>query len=258
MRPLRVLLIAALVAAVAVAGWAAWRDPDATAAGYTAHELGPVGPADRAMLYAVRQAGLWEMPVGEEAAQRASTRQFRDVAGKIAAEHHELDEKVRAAADTLGVTLPDEPTDDQQRWMRDISAASSGDYDRTAVQLLRAAHGKVLPVLASVRVGTRNAVVRDLADESTAYVSRHIAYLESTGLVDFSALPEPPPPTPGNQPAESSLWESRDPRTLTIAAAVGLLIVGALAALVVPTLRRRPGTPPPTPSPTSGSRHRRP
>lgn len=254
MRPVRALLAVALLAAVAVAGWVAWRTPGVASAGYAAHELGPVGPADRAMLYAVKQAGLWESPVGQEASHRASTAQFRDVAGKIAAEHHELDQKVDAVAATLGVTLPDEPNVDQRRWMEQISASSSGEYDRTAVNLLRQAHGKVLPILAQVRVGTRNAVIRDFADESTQYVSRHIAYLESTGLVSFAALPEPPPPTPGSQPAESSLWESRDPRTLAVAAVVGLLIVGAVAALVVPALRRRA---PPSTAPPSGSKHRR-
>ena len=254
-RPLLLLLVVAVVAAL---GWAAWRAPDTTTAGYTAHELGPVGPADRAMLYAVARAGAWERPVGEEASQRATTARFREVGGKIAREHAELDEKVADVARQVGVTLPIGPTDEQQRWMEQISAASSGDYDRTAVQLLRAAHGKVLPILSQVRAGTRNQLIRDFAEEATQYVTRHHGYLESTGLVDFAALPEPPPPTPGSQPAEASLWESRDPRTLAIAAVVGLLIAGVLAALVVPALRRRPAAPPPTPSPTSGSRHRRP
>jgi hypothetical protein len=49
----------------------------------------------------------------------------------------------------------------------------------------------VLPVLAQVRAATENAVVREFTAEAMTYVQRHIEYLESTGLVDYAALPDP-------------------------------------------------------------------
>jgi hypothetical protein len=45
-----------------------------------------------------------------------------------------------------------------------------------------------------VRISTRNDLVREFASDGTAYVTRHIGYLESTGLVDYNALPEPQSP----------------------------------------------------------------
>ena len=255
-RPLAVLLAVALVATLAVAVWRSWATPATAATGYTQHELGPIGPADRAMLAAVRRAGLWEIPVGEEASQRATTTQFRQVGARIAQEHRALDKRVREVAGDLGVALPDQPTAEQQQWMTEISEASSLDYDRTAVQLLRGAHGKVLPVLAQVRAGSRNTMMRDFAEESSEYVTRHHNYLESTGLVDFSALPEPPTPPPAAQPATAPYLESRDPATLAITALVALLIAGAIAAGVY-AFRGRP-TPPRTPQLVAGPpRHSR-
>jgi hypothetical protein len=62
------------------------------------------------------------------------------------------------------------------------------------VQRLREAHGIVLPLLAEVRISTRNDLVRAFATDGTLYVTRHITYLESTGLVDYSALPAPKSP----------------------------------------------------------------
>ena len=79
--------------------------------------------------------------------------------------------------------------------MTEISAATGSDYDRIFVQRVREAHGIVLPILAQVRVSTRNSLMRDFATVGTQFVNRHIGYLESTGLVDYNALPAAPDPT---------------------------------------------------------------
>lgn len=73
-------------------------------------------------------------------------------------------------------------------------STTGSEYDRAFAQRLREAHGAVLPVIAQVRAGTRNELMRTFAVEADVYVSRHIQYLESTGLVDYAALPEPPSP----------------------------------------------------------------
>jgi hypothetical protein len=73
--------------------------------------------------------------------------------------------------------------------MGEIDAQQGAAFDERAVFLLRQAHGKVLPVLAQVRVTTHNAVIRQFSTEAMAFVQRHIEYLESTGLVDYEELP---------------------------------------------------------------------
>jgi predicted outer membrane protein len=160
--------------------------------GWTATQFGPLGPADRDLLSKVRLAGLWEMPTGQEMQQRADSERVREVGRLIAKEHAELDRIVRDAASKLDVALPNQPSQEQQGWMAEISASSGTDYDKVAINRLRAAHGKVLPIISQVRSGTRNDVVRKLAVTAAEFVNRHHMYLESSGLVDFSALPEPP------------------------------------------------------------------
>jgi predicted outer membrane protein len=147
--------------------------------------------SEQDILNKVKQAGLWEMPVGTELSLRGQAARVRDVGAKIAAEHHQLDQITEAAAAELGFTLTTDPTIDQKLWMAEIRNASIEDIDRIAINRLRAAHGKVLPLLAQVKVGTRDPIIRDFVTESMVYVSRHITYLESTGLVEFNALPEP-------------------------------------------------------------------
>lgn len=219
------LALGVLVSIIAVV--VAWAVPNTLSVGYTQHALGPIGPADRDMLYKVKQAGLWEMPVGQEASTRAVTVEFRDVAARIAEEHHELTRRTEEVAGQLGIPLPTEVTPDQAYWMSDISNSSSADYDRTAVFYMRQAHGKVLPLLAQLRVGSRNAIVRAFADEAMQYVNRHVGYLDGTGLVNHAALPEPPAPSAYQQPSVASFVYSRDPRTLV----VGAIVVGAICVL---------------------------
>jgi predicted outer membrane protein len=190
-RCLLALLVIGVVAGLAVPGEAA-ADPDiGTPLRQEGGTSGPLGPADRDVLHKVKQAGLWEMPVGTWASERAENPRLREVGGLISAEHHELDGLVETAAAELGVELPVEPTAQQQGWMDEIAAQPRTTFDERAVFLLRQAHGTVLPVLAQVRASTENAVVREFTAEAMTFVQRHIEYLESTGLVDYAALPDP-------------------------------------------------------------------
>jgi len=108
------------------------------------------------------------------------------------------------------------------------------------VNLLRQAHGTILPVIAQVRAGTRNEEVRRLADTAYTFVSRHIGYLESTGLVNFDALPEPAAPAPAVV-TPAGRYENLNLGVMALAV-LGITIVLAILTLVlVRGQRPRPG-----------------
>jgi hypothetical protein len=113
----------------------------------------------------------------------------REVGRKLGIEHAQLDAEVRAVAEQLGVLLPNAPSTTQMGYMDQISRQTGAEYDRVFVQTVREAHGQVLPVIAEVRASTQNELVREFAATADEFVTRHHVYLESTGLVDFSALP---------------------------------------------------------------------
>jgi predicted outer membrane protein len=194
-RFLRVSIVFAIVAAVAVTVYQSWSSGVVGTGGWTQTQWGPLGPADRDLLVKVRQANLWEAPTGQQASQQASSPAVREVGQHLATEHADLDAQTRKVADQLGVLLPAAPNAQQQGWMTEISAATGSDYDRIFVQRVRQAHGIVLPLLAQARVSTRNSVIRDFATVGMQFVNRHIGYLEATGLVDYNALPAPPDPS---------------------------------------------------------------
>jgi predicted outer membrane protein len=152
---------------------------------------GPVTDPDKQLLIKVRQAGLWELPAGQQAQEQAGSQVVKDVGAKIATQLQQLDDETRQLARQLGVALPNQPTEEQQGWLADLSTKWGPEFDKSFANLLRAAHGKVFAAIAAVRAGTRNDSVRAFASKANDVIKTHMILLESTGQVDFNALPEP-------------------------------------------------------------------
>ncbi|WP_031480391.1 DUF4142 domain-containing protein [Streptomyces bicolor] len=175
---------------------------------------GPLSGLDRDFITKVRLAGLWELPAGQQALQKGTTPAVRTAGQHLVEGHTFLDERVRDVAAKLGLELPNEPSVQQREWLATLDSAQGVEYDRQFANILRLAHGKVFSVVAQVRAGTRNSLVRALADDANTTVLDHITVLEATGYVDFDALaqdmaagstpplnPSPAPPGPTLDPA---------------------------------------------------------
>jgi putative membrane protein len=175
-------------------------------------QWGPLTPADRDLIIRVRLAGLWELPAGQQALERSGSKSVREAADHLIVGHTDLDKRVRIIAAKLGVELPNQPNADQQGWLDQMTAAKTeAEYNKTWANLLRAAHGKIFPAIATVRNSTRNTLVRQLASDANQTVLDHITILEKTGEVDFDTIANnsvsgtasptgPPPPVAGVQP----------------------------------------------------------
>jgi predicted outer membrane protein len=190
----RLLLVLAAAAAV-VAAFAVIMNPVGVPASGAANlggtvntRWGRLSTLDRQLLVKVRQAGLWEMPAGQQAAQRASSPRVKQVGEIIMRQHMQLDADTRAEAQKLGVLLPNEPNGSQKSWLREMSGKYGADYDKTFVLRLRAAHGQVFTVIAKVRAQTENTEIRAFAERCLKFVNTHMSLLESTGLVPRRAL----------------------------------------------------------------------
>ena len=154
----------------------------------------PLLPSDVDLLIKARLAGLWEMPAGQMAQEKGNSERVREIGKLIADQHVRLDALTVNAANQVGVELPTEPTNEQKLWLREMEEASGEQFDLVFVERLRQAHGAIYPAIADVRVGTRNAAVRKLAQQAEGFVSNHLSYLESTELVNFNNMPEPATP----------------------------------------------------------------
>ncbi|MGW0732729.1 DUF4142 domain-containing protein [Streptomyces sp. NPDC002851] len=234
MRPPRringsVLIIVALVATLGALAFPVWSYADRSGTGEANLEAssvptrwGPLSATDRDFLVKVRLAGLWELPAGQQAIDRAPTEAIAAAGDHLVVGHADLDRRVREVAARLGVELPNQPTDEQQGWLTELTAARGVTYERKFANILRNSHGKVFSLIAEVRHTTRNTLVRQLASDANQTVLDHITMLENTGLVDHDALAAeaagrgtasptgPPPPSAGVPPSPAPAVPSGD------------------------------------------------
>ncbi|MFE1819257.1 DUF4142 domain-containing protein [Streptomyces anulatus] len=189
------LIIAALVATLGALAFPVWSYADRSGtseahlnASSVATQWGPLSATDRDFLVKVRLAGLWELPAGQQAIERAPSEATKAAGDHLVVGHTDLDRRARDVAAKLGVELPNQPTAQQQGWLRELTAASGDAYERKFANILRAAHGKVFGLIGQVRHTTRNMLIRQLASDANQTVLDHITMLEATGFVDFDAL----------------------------------------------------------------------
>jgi predicted outer membrane protein len=161
---------------------------DVLSAQTVATPYGPLSALDRDFVTKVRLAGLWELPAGEQAQRKGTTQAVRTAGRHLVQGHTLLDARVRDVAAKLGLSLPNQPNDQQKKWLAELNAARGQDFDRAFANILRLAHGRVFTVVAQVRATTQNSLVRGLADDANSTVLDHIKVLEATGYVDFGAL----------------------------------------------------------------------
>ncbi|MFF4801578.1 DUF4142 domain-containing protein [Streptomyces sp. NPDC001351] len=189
------LLVAALVVTIGAIAFPVWSYADRSgtgqanvAAGTVNTQWGPLTAADRDLIVRVRLAGLWELPAGQQAVERAPSQAIKEAGDHLIVGHTDLDKRVRIVAARLGVELPNQPNEQQQGWLQEMTAATGAQYEYKFVNLLRAAHGKIFPAIGTVRNSTRNTLVRQLASDANQTVLDHITVLEKTGRVDFDAI----------------------------------------------------------------------
>ncbi|SNT27037.1 Predicted outer membrane protein [Asanoa hainanensis] len=193
-------------------------------------KYGPIGPSDVDLVVKVRLAGLWEQPAGGMAVEKGKNPRVKEIGKMIAEQHAVLDKLDVLAAKRLGIELPNEPNADQQYWLQEMRDAEGDEFDQIFVDRLRAAHGKVFSAIAFVRAGTRNDLVRELAQQSNQFVGTHLTLLESTSLVDWQHLPLPPEPADGPVPAAGYIKSGVSPTVIWLV--LGAALVAGLITMI--------------------------
>jgi predicted outer membrane protein len=150
---------------------------------------GPV--TDEAFLATVRQTGRWAVPAGQQAQQRASNEELKDIGRALAEDLATLDDEAGAIAARLGLGLPDQASEEQRGWLTELAAKSGADYDLTFANRLRGGLGEVFLVAAHTRAGSWDDEVRAFASSVNDVVDRYMTDLENTGLVTDGAPQEP-------------------------------------------------------------------
>jgi predicted outer membrane protein len=218
-----------------------------------------VSQGDQDMLTAVMQSGLWEIAAGGMAKNQASAAAVRTAAATLVTDDTALNQRAAQVAAKVGVQLPGQPDDDQQGWLSQLHDEAGTTFDHDYVNLVRQANGKVFTTVAAARAGTKNDLIKQLAQSAVDTVMKHMSVLEDTTLVDTNALPDPAlPPTTDQQsqagaqadpggatPTTAQVVQQNGPtatvvddRPSSAVVLVGVLLVGALAWGTVMIIRR--------------------
>ncbi|WP_225832454.1 DUF4142 domain-containing protein [Streptomyces sp. NK08204] len=172
---------------------------------------GPLTEGDRDFVVKVRAAGLWEYPVGQMGLRQGTSKAVITASRHLVDGHAALDATCRKIAPLLNITLPNQPSPQQQGFVRTLASDSGKKFDTDFANILRMTHGSIFNTIAKIRSTTKNSLVRALADQANDTVLDHMEVMEKTGLVDFDQtlfqqttppkLPSsdltPPPPAPG-------------------------------------------------------------
>ena len=238
------ILAMGLVTLLAPAGIAHAADgvPVPPNTGLTDKGTGTVSQADKDFVIKVRLAGLWEIPASNMAIEKSNNEKVVNIGKSISAQHVVLDQLDRDAAKKLGIELPNQPNGDQLSWLGEMRNANSTTFDQIYVDRLRAAHGKIFPAIATIRASTRNDAVRKLAQQANQFVLTHITLLESSGIVDYGALPTAPPPAPVNKgpvPMDGQVLAAASSSSVpgVNTSVILLVLAAALVAGVITTMR---------------------
>jgi putative membrane protein len=194
---------------------------------------GPIDDTDRLFLVKVRQAGLWERPTGTMAQTQAGSERVKEIGRIMAEDHKQLDDEGRFVARQLNVALPDQPSAEQQGWMREFGPMKGHDFDVTAVKWLRFAHGGVFSAIASIRANTRNEMMRLFAERANTMVNKHMSLLESTGLVQYDNLPHAAIGAPAVALAAATAPTPKDSNFLRWPVVALVVITGLLAIVSI-------------------------
>ncbi|MEU3446404.1 DUF4142 domain-containing protein [Streptomyces thermolilacinus] len=158
--------------------------------GGTASGPQPVTEIDRTFLVKVRQAGLWEIPAGRLAQTNGQSEAVKRAGLHLLDGHSKLDQLVREDARILGVDIPNEATEEQKGFVRQLEAARGAEFDRIFANILRSSHGKIFATIGEVRAATQNDLIRRHAKVANETVLDHMEVLEDTGLVEARTFAE--------------------------------------------------------------------
>ncbi|WP_405951480.1 DUF4142 domain-containing protein [Streptomyces prunicolor] len=211
-------------------------------------QWGPLTEADRNFVVFVRSAGLWEGPSGDLAMKKGTTAAVREAGRHLVIGHAALDASCRKIAPELNITIPNQPTPQQQGFLATFQSDTGKQFDTDFANTLRITHGSIFNTIAKIRSTTKNTLVRALADQANDVVLDHITQMEKTGLVNFDQVnfqETTPPKLPASQVTP--------PVPQPGAPMVALTVPPGLPTAGVPTGPADPAaTPSPPASPTSG------
>ncbi|MFF5172001.1 DUF4142 domain-containing protein [Micromonospora sp. NPDC000089] len=144
---------------------------------------------DTQYLQAVHQVNLFEITAGNLAQQKAQNQQVKDLGQMFVTDHTQLDQTVQSTAQQLNVTLPSQPTADQQKVLDKLGTLKGAEFDKAWVTAQLAGHVQAIQATQTeISQGSEQSVVQ-LAQDALPVLQAH--YDALVALAQQLGIPVP-------------------------------------------------------------------
>jgi putative membrane protein len=129
---------------------------------------------DTTWMVAAHQSNLTEIAAGNAAAAQATTDAVRQLGQMFVTMHTQLDADLTAAADQLGVTLPDSPTPAQQQTLATVQAQQGVAFDSAWLASQISGHRATLDATHTEQQAGSDEAVLALANAAEPVIAQHL------------------------------------------------------------------------------------
>ncbi|MGA3563982.1 DUF4142 domain-containing protein [Melissospora conviva] len=150
----------------------------------------PATTQDQKFLQSIHQVDLAEVVMGDMAANKGENQQVKELGKQLAMDHKQLDEKVTSTASKVQVTLPDQPTPDQQAMADQLNQVSGAEFDRQWVTAELEGHVQAIQMVQTeISLGSDREVTQ-LAQDALPTLQAHYDALVNLAQSMGVAVPQ--------------------------------------------------------------------
>ncbi|MGP4025632.1 DUF4142 domain-containing protein [Actinomadura sp. 3N407] len=178
---MRSRLLAVSLAAVAAAAPAACGTKTVDLTPARAPRSAPPSPPseqDKTWMRTAHRGNLAEIDAGRIAQRRGTTPEVRSIGAMLVRDHRDLDAKLTAVANRLGVELPRAPSARQRVKADELKSASGRLFDIHWLTAMSAAHERAISAARTEVSKGRTPAVRNLAENALPVLERHLTRIE--------------------------------------------------------------------------------
>ncbi len=138
-------------------------------------------PTDEAFVAKVSQGGMFEVKLGQVAADQGSTQDVRDQGNTETHDHTLVGDKLKSIANGIGITFPDTLDAQFQDRLDKLRALSGSAFDSAYLRAMEDIHAKDGAAFAMEARKGSDPRLRAFAAETHRIVERHIGELKAVG-----------------------------------------------------------------------------
>jgi len=128
---------------------------------------------DQQFLKAIHQVNLMEIAAGNLAQQKGANQQVKDLGARFVTDHTQLDQTVQNTAKSVGVSLPNAPSAEQESVLKQLRGLSGNAFDTQWVSSQLTGHAQAMQLVQSELSQGVDSMVKQVAQDALPVLQAH-------------------------------------------------------------------------------------